>query len=86
MGIENQCLEMLFILLTYQGKGIGKQLIPYGFKQDHLNEFTVNEQNPQAVVFYEHLGFRCYKRMKVDVQGQPYLLLYMKLEKMICCQ
>lgn len=39
---------------------------------------TVNEQNPQAVV-YEHLGFVMYQRTDHDEQGNPYPLLYMKL-------
>lgn len=81
MGIENQRLEMLFILPTYQGKGTGKQLIQYGFDFYQVSEVTVNEQNLQAVGFYEHLGFHCYKRTDEDKQGQPYPLLYMKLEK-----
>ncbi|MEQ2556555.1 GNAT family N-acetyltransferase [Lachnospiraceae bacterium CLA-AA-H185] len=27
-----------------------------------IREVTVNEQNPQAVGFYEHLDFKTYKR------------------------
>ena len=38
----------------------------------------VNEQNPQAVGFYEHLGFQTYKRTECDEEGNPYPLLYMK--------
>ena len=41
-------------------------------------EVTVNEQNPQAVGFYEHLGFQTYKRTEGDEEGNPYPLLYMK--------
>lgn len=41
-------------------------------------EVTVNEQNPQAVEFYEHLGFQTYKRTECDEEGNPYPLLYMK--------
>ena len=41
-------------------------------------EETVNEQNPQAVGFYEHLGFQTYKRTECDEEGNPYPLLYMK--------
>lgn len=41
-------------------------------------EVTVNEQNPQAVGFYEHLGFQTYKRTGCDEEGNPYPLLYMK--------
>ena len=41
-------------------------------------EVTVNEQNPQAVRFYEHLGFQTYKRTECDEEGNPYPLIYMK--------
>lgn len=41
---------------------------------------AVNEQNPQAVGFYEHLGFETYRRTDFDEEGNPYPLLYMKLQ------
>lgn len=74
MGIENIRLEMLFLSPTERGKGLGRQLMQYG-----IQELTVNEQNPQAVGFYEHLGFQTYKRTECDEEGNPYPLLYMKL-------
>lgn len=40
----------------------------------------VNEQNPQAVGFYEHMGFETYKRTDCDEEGNPYPLLYMNLK------
>lgn len=79
MGTENRRLEMLFISPTERGKGIGKQLVQYGIKGFNINEVTVNKQNPQAVGFYEHIGFKTYKRTDLDEQGNPYPLLYMKL-------
>ena len=79
MGIEEQKLEMLFVLPEKRGKGIGKKLIDYGIKNYSINELTVNEQNPQAKGFYEHLGFKVYKREEVDEQGNPYPILYMQL-------
>lgn len=80
MGIENSRLEMLFISPNERDEGIGKQLIQYGIQNYGIQEVTVNEQNPQAVGFYKHLGFRTYKRTVCDEQGNPYPLLYMKLE------
>ena len=44
-----------------------------------VNDLTVNEQNPLAKGFYEHMGFEVYKRTDQDEQGNPYPLLYMKL-------
>ena len=39
---------------------------------------TVNEQNPQFRGFYEHMGFRVYKRTELDEQGNLYPLLHME--------
>lgn len=79
MGTENSRLEMLFLSPERRGQGIGKQLIQYGILNYGIKEVTVNEQNPQAVGFYEHLGFETYKRTDYDEEGNPYPLLYMKL-------
>ena len=32
----------------------------------NVNELAVNEQNPNAKGFYEHLGFKVYKRSETD--------------------
>jgi len=79
IGVADQRLEMLFIQVNARGQGIGKQLLRYAIKNFDVNELTVNEQNPQAIGFYEHLGFVTYKRTDLDEGGQPYPLLYMKL-------
>lgn len=79
MGTENSRLEMLFLSPTERGKGIGRQLIQYGILNYGIREVTVNEQNPQAVGFYKHLGFETYKRTECDEEGNPYPILYMKL-------
>ena len=79
MGIENRRLEMLFLLSGERGQGTGKALIQHGIQNYGIQEVTVNEQNPQAVGFYEHLGFEIYKRTDNDEEGNPYPLLYMKL-------
>ena len=79
IGVADQRLEMLFIQVNARGQGIGKQLLRYAIKNFAINELTVNEQNPQAIGFYEHLGFVTYKRTKLDEEGHPYPLLYMKL-------
>ncbi len=80
MGIEEQKLEMLFIAPEERGKGLGRKLIRYGIENYSVNELAVNEQNPLAKGFYEHMGFHVYKRTDHDEQGTPYPLLYMKLK------
>ncbi len=79
MGTQDNRLEMLFLSPNERGKGLGKRLLRYGIENYGVNEVTVNEQNPQAAGFYEHMGFETFKRTKTDEQGNPYPLLYMKL-------
>ena len=81
MGIENNKLEMLFIAPEYRGKGIGKKMLLYGIENYGVNDLAVNEDNPLAKGFYEHMGFKVYERHELDNQGKPYPVLYMRLEK-----
>ncbi len=78
MGIQNRRLEMLFLAPEERGKGLGKQLLQHGIETYGIVELTVNEQNPQAVGFYEHMGFETYKRTELDEESNPHPLLYMK--------
>ena len=78
MGIENNKLEMLFINSGYRGKGIGKKMLLYGIEKYKVNDLAVNEDNPQAKGFYEHMGFKVYQRNELDDQGKPYPVLYMR--------
>ena len=78
MGIEDGTLEMLFITPEERGKGLGRRLLQYGMEHYAVRQLTVNEQNPQARGFYEHMGFHVYKRTDLDEQGNPYPLLYMR--------
>ena len=81
MGIENGKLEMLFIKSSERGKGLGKRLLKYGMENYDVDELAVNEQNPQAKGFYEHMGFKVYQRNELDDQGNPYPVLHMRLER-----
>lgn len=81
MGIDSNRLEMLFLSPEVRGKGLGKQQLQYGIETYNIQELTVNEQNPQAVGFYEHMGFQTYKRTEYDEEGNPYPLLYMRLSR-----
>ena len=81
MGIEDKKLEMLFIKNKERGKGFGKQLLNHGIEKYNVNRLAVNEQNPRAKGFYEYMGFKTYKRTEFDEQGNPYPILYMRLER-----
>ena len=80
IGVEQNRIEMLFLLPERTGAGIGKALVKRAVEQYKADEVTVNEQNPLAVGFYEHIGFKTYKRTELDEAGMPYPLLYMKLK------
>ncbi|MBE5023515.1 acetyltransferase [Olsenella sp. DSM 107455] len=79
MGVQDGRLEMLFLDPDARGQGLGRRLLERGIERLDVRELTVNEQNPQAVGFYEHLGFKTYRRTELDEEGRPYPLLYMRL-------
>ena len=79
MGVQDGTLEMLFIHPDSRGKGLGRELIRRGIDGYGVERLAVNEQNPQARGFYEHMGFAVYRRTELDGQGNPYPLLYMEL-------
>lgn len=80
MGIEDFKIEMLFVSDKCRGKGIGKSLVEYAVKTLNVNYVDVNEQNPQALGFYEHVGFEVFKKSEFDEQGNPFPILHMKLK------
>jgi len=80
LGVADQNLEMLFIHPTYFGKGIGKALLDYSMDQLNVRKVDVNEQNEQAVGFYQHCGFKTVGRSELDASGKPYPTLHMELK------
>lgn len=80
MGVDSGKLEVLFLDPNARRQGFGRKLVEKGIKEYGVSEVTVNEQNPQAVKFYEAMGFRTYKRTDCDEQGGPYPLYYMRRE------
>ncbi|MCZ8491352.1 GNAT family N-acetyltransferase [Lactococcus lactis] len=79
MGIYKNKLEILFISPAHMKTGLGRKLIEEAIENYSVNELVVNEQNPKAKGFYEHLGFRVYKRNPIDEQGNQYPILFMHL-------
>ena len=78
MGIDGNKLEMLFIKNSQKEKD-WETIIKLWNKKYNVNELAVNEQNPDAKGFYEHMGFKVYKRNELDDQRNPYPVLYMRL-------
>ena len=78
-GVHDGNIEMLFISPDARGKGVGSLLADYAVKFQGATKVDVNEQNEQALGFYQHIGFSVTSRSLVDGQGKPYLLLHMTL-------
>ncbi|WP_368542747.1 acetyltransferase [Enterobacter soli] len=81
LGVDENRIEMLFVDDASRGKGVGKLLLNYAVEHFGANELDVNEQNPQGVAFYQHMGFEQIGRSEVDGQGNPFPLLHMRLGK-----
>jgi len=79
VGTADGKVEMLFIHPERRGEGIGKKLLQYAVQELQANAVDVNEQNEQAVGFYEHFGFRTISRSELDSMGKPYPILHMQL-------
>lgn len=45
----------------------------------NVTHVDVNEQNPQAIGFYEHIGVKVTGRSPLDGQRKPFPLLHMTL-------
>lgn len=80
MGINDFKIEMLFVSNESRGHGFGKRLVEYAIEVLNVNYVDVNEQNPQALGFYEHIGFKVFKKSEFDEQGNPFPILHMKLK------
>ncbi|MFP3598836.1 GNAT family N-acetyltransferase [Chryseobacterium sp. SIMBA_029] len=72
-------LEMLFIHNNTRGKGYGKELYTFMKEKTGLTKVDVNEQNPQAIGFYEKMGFRKIGRSEKDGSGKEYPIIHMSL-------
>ncbi|MBL7638046.1 acetyltransferase [Atlantibacter hermannii] len=80
VGLAGETIEMLFIDARSRGKGIGRALLTWAIEQG-ANQLDVNEQNPQALAFYQHCGFEVTGRSALDGQGRPFPLLHMRYVK-----
>lgn len=81
IGCHENRIEMLFVSPESRGAGVGKQLLQYAIEHLQVDEVDVNEQNPQGVGFYLHMGFEQTGRSELDGEGNPFPLLHLKLNR-----
>ncbi len=79
MGVSGDMLEMLFVDAAHRGSGIGKRLLNHAVTKLGVCRVDVNEQNSQAVGFYERMGFKVTGRSSHDNEGMPYPILHLQL-------
>ncbi|WP_018692772.1 GNAT family N-acetyltransferase [Algicola sagamiensis] len=78
IGIAGESIEMLFVRNQARGKGIGMYLLLDALENHGCRCVDVNEQNQQAIGFYQHLGFEVISRSPTDGMGKPYPILHMQ--------
>lgn len=78
IGMHGDTIEMLFIDSDARGRGYGSTLIEFA-KENGATKVDVNEQNPEALAFYESKGFRIVGRDATDDAGRPYPILHLSL-------
>ncbi|GLX78023.1 acetyltransferase [Thalassotalea insulae] len=79
LGVHEDKVEMLFVLNEVRGQGLGSKLMQYALNELKVTKVDVNEQNPLAAGFYQHLGFKVVSRSPLDDMGKPFPILHMKL-------
>ena len=81
LGTAEDKVEMLFISPACRGMGVGRVLLKYAIDSLGIHKVDVNEQNEQAVGFYQHFGFTVVDRSALDGMGKPYPVLKMELRR-----
>ncbi|MBS0847734.1 acetyltransferase [Citrobacter sp. JGM124] len=81
IGCHEARVEMLFVSPENRATGVGKALLNYAITELAISEVDVNEQNPQGIGFYQHLGFVTVGRSEHDGEGNPFPLLHLKLKR-----
>ena len=79
IGLSGPSVEALFITPDRLRRGHGRRLLDLArrLRQEPLS-VDVNEQNPEALKFYQALGFAVASRSPVDAAGRPFPLLHLK--------
>lgn len=78
--VSSNKVEMLFIAPEFIGKGLGKKLISFALDKLYINLVDVNEENPAALGFYQHMGYKIISRDEVDGNGRPHPILHLEYQ------
>jgi putative acetyltransferase len=78
MLLSDGHMEALFIDPANRGTGVGRVLVQHALRLHPSLTTDVNEQNNQAIGFYERLGFQRTGRSEIDGQGRLYPLIHLR--------
>lgn len=78
VGVAENAVDMLFLDPAYINKGIGGLLLRHAIELG-ARKVDVNEENIQAVGFYERYGFVIVSRSDLDDFGNPFPIVRMEL-------
>lgn len=78
LGMDGEHVEMLFVDAQFQRQGTGGALLRKALAQG-ARRVDVNEQNPQALAFYLHMGFAVTGRSATDSLGLPFPILHLTI-------
>ncbi|MDF2188035.1 GNAT family N-acetyltransferase [Paraflavitalea sp. CAU 1676] len=81
LGIHEGKVEMLFIDPKYFGRGYGRLLMEFAIDEHQVTKVDVNEHNPDALQFYEKLGFSVVNRLEKDSEGKDFPILQLELRE-----
>ena len=80
IGVSSNKVEMLFMAPEFIGKGLGKKLLNFALNKLHIYLIDVNEENPAALGFYQHMGYKIISRDDVDGNGRPHPILHLEYQ------
>lgn len=78
MLLSEHHLEALFVDPDARGTGVGRKLVEHALSLIPDLTTDVNEQNGQAVGFYQKMGFVVTGRSETDDHGRAYPLLHLR--------
>jgi len=79
MGLSGDKVEALFITPERLRRGHGRRLLDLARRlRSQPLSADVNEQNPEALKFWQACGFEVAGRSEVDGAGRPFPLLHLK--------
>lgn len=78
IGLSEDKTEMLFVHPDYFNRGYGSKLITFAEHTFGINKVDVNEENPRALNFYLHIGYKIIGRSEIDGNGKPHPLLFLE--------